>query len=161
MPRKLKEPEKLAGHSHGRAGAAADRRAGMHRIVAESVPQPHLFDLIGGLNPVTGEAWMPQTLDLWEHLGEFPTIKNGLQAAQWDMLARAMMIDDAALTNPKDYASEARLRLAKYGIDPDDLLKLRIQIVAADEAEQRRRPPGLPPDGSQSRQRFGPLTAAG
>jgi hypothetical protein len=159
MPRKLKDPEKLAGHSHGRAGAAADRRAGMHRIVAEAVPQPELSDLIGGINPVTDKAWMPQTLELWAHLGEFPTIKHGLQAAQWDMLARAMMLDDAALTNPKDYASEARLRLAKYGIDPDDLLKLRIQIVAADEAEERRRGPKLPPDGSQSRQKYGPLTA--
>src|SRR4051812_45648416 len=146
MPRKLKEPEKLAGHSHGRAGAAADRRAGMHRIVAEAVPQPALEDIIGEINPVTDETWRRQTLELWTHLGEFPTIAKGLQAAQWDMLGRALMIDDAALTDPKTYAAEARLRLAKYGIDPDDLLKLRIQIVAADEAEERRRGPKLPPD---------------
>lgn len=158
MPRKLKQPEKLAGHSHGRAGAAADRRAGMRTITADPVPQPDLFDLIGGVNPMTKEAWMGQSLDLWNHLGEFPTIAKGLQAAQWDMLARALALDDASWTEPK-WAAEARLRFAKYGIDPDDLLKLRIQIVAADEAEERRRGGGVPPDGSQSMKKFGPLTA--
>lgn len=158
MPRKPKDPEKLAGHSHGRAGAAADRRAGMQRIVAEPVPQPDLCELIGNTNPMTSEAWMPQTMDLWEHLGEFPTIAKGLQAAQWDMLARACMLDDASLSEPK-WAAEARLRFTKYGVDPDDLLRLRIQIVAADEAEARRRAPGLPPDGSQSMKKYGPLTA--
>lgn len=161
MPRKPKHPDQLTGHSHGRAGAAADRRAAMRTLVAESVPQPDLQELIGSYNPMTNDAWMPQSLELWEHLGEFPTIAKGMQAAQWDMLARAVMLDDASLTSPK-WAPEARLRLSKYGIDPDDLLKLRIQIVAADEAEERRRPPNtLPADGSQAMQKYGPLTAVG
>lgn len=162
MPRRRKDAAELTGHSQGRAGAAADRRAGMHRIIAVAVPQPDLTKIIGNTNPVTDQPWRKQTLELWNHLGEFPTITAGLQAAQWDMLARAMMIDDAALSNPKDFAAEARLRLAKYGVDPDDLMKLRIQIVAADEAEKRGRAPAkLPADGSQSRQKYGPLTAAG
>lgn len=160
MPRKPKHPEQLAGHSHGRAGAAADRRAGMRTINADPCPQPDLWELIGGTNPMTDEAWRPQSLELWGHLGDFPTIAKGLQAAQWDMLARAVALDDASWSDPK-LAAEARLRFSKYGIDPDDLMRLRIQIVAADEAEERRRPPGLPPDGSQSHAKYGPLTAAG
>ncbi|HJT91699.1 MAG TPA: hypothetical protein VJ777_07105 [Mycobacterium sp.] len=158
MPRKPKPADQLAGHSHGRAGAAADRRAGMRTLIAEAVPQPDLWELIGNRNPMTNESWLPQSMDLWEHLGEFPTIAKGLQAAQWDMLARAVALDDASWSEPK-WAAEARLRFAKYGIDPDDLLKLRIQIVAADEAEERRRSSKPPPDGSQSMQKFGPLTA--
>jgi hypothetical protein len=158
MPRKAKHPDQLRGHSQGRAGAAADRRAGMHTVVADAVAQPDLFELIGSRNPMTDEAWMPQSIELWRNLGQFPTISKGLQAAQWDMLARAVALDDASWSEPK-WASEARLRFSKYGIDPDDLMRLRIQIVAADEAEERRRGPKVPPDGSQSRQKYGPLTA--
>lgn len=158
MPRKPKHPDQLTGHSHGRAGAAADRRANMRTITATPVPQPELWDLIGAFNPMTEESWNPITLDLWKALGEFPTIAAGLQSAQWHMLARAMCLDDASLVDPK-WAAEARLRLTKYGIDPDDLLKLRIQIVAADEAEERRRQGKLPPSGGSARDRRGPLKA--
>lgn len=158
MPRPPKHPDQLKGHSHGRAGAAADRRAGMLTLAADPIPQPDLFELVGSVNPMTNEAWAGISLEFWEHLGEFPTIARGLQRAQWDMLARALMLDDASLVDPK-YAAEARLRFSKYGIDPDDLLKLRIQIVAADNAEDSRRNGGSPSSGSATRNRRGPLTA--
>lgn len=158
MPRKPKHPDQLAGHSHGRAGAAADRRAGMRTMVAEPCPQPALTKVAGRINPMTQQAWLPQTYELWRNLGIFPTLAKGMQPAQWDMLARAVMLDDASLTEPK-YAAEARLRFSKYGIDPDDLLRLRIQIVAADEAESRRGRRPEQPEGSDARTRRGPLTA--
>lgn len=158
MPRKPKHPDQLTGHSHGRAGAAADRRANMRTVTGDAVPQPELWDIMGSTNPMTDEAWHPVSLDLWRAIGVFPTIVGGMQEAQWHMLARAMCLDDASLADPK-WASEARLRFTKYGIDPDDLLKLRIQIVVADEAEERRRVGKSSPSGSQTRERRGPLTA--
>jgi len=158
MPRRPKHPDQLKGHSHGRAGAAADRRAGMQTYTAESVPQPSLIDLVGAINPMTDEQFFPQTLDFWRNLGQFPTIAAGLQAAQWDMLARAIMVDDASLSDPK-WAAEARQRFTQFGITPDDMLKQRIQIVAADEAEERRKQGKEPPAGNTSRNRRGPLTA--
>lgn len=158
MPRRPKHPDQLTGHSHGRQGAAADRRAGMQTFTAEPVPQPSLIKLVGAVNPMTGDQFHPQTLDLWLHLGEFPTIAKGLQAVQWDMLARAVMLDDASLTDPK-WAAEARQRFTQYGISPDDMLKHRIQIVAADEAEDRRKKPGATTgDGSSAMAKYGPLT---
>jgi hypothetical protein len=129
----------------------------MRTVVADPVPQPELEDILGDYNPMTGEAWHEQSYNLWAHLGEFPTIAAGLQSAQWDMLARAVALDDASLGDPK-LAGEARQRFQKYGVDPDDLLRLRIQIVAADQAERRNRV-GEPPDADSARKRRGPLTA--
>jgi hypothetical protein len=123
------------------------------RVVhADPATQPELTDLLGKRNPLTGRAWRPATLLFWKHLGEFPTTAN-LQSAQWSSLARAVMIDDAMLAGETKLAAESRLRLAKYGIDPDDLARLRIQIVAADEAEEKRGPAV-----AQARERRGPLT---
>jgi hypothetical protein len=115
--------------------------------------QPELADLLGETNPLTGGPWHQATLRFWQHLAEFPTTTN-LQDAQWSSLARAMMIDDAMVSGETKLAAESRLRLAKYGIDPDDLARLRIQIVQADEAEEKRGPAG----GQAARQRRGPLT---
>jgi hypothetical protein len=123
------------------------------RVVhADPAKQPELADLLGETNPLTGSPWQRATLTFWHQLGEFPTTAN-LQAAQWSSLARAMAIDDAMVSGETKLAGEARLRLAKYGIDPDDLARLRIQIVQADEAEEKRTPAG-----GSARQRRGPLT---
>lgn len=127
------------------------------RVVhADPAVQPELSDLLGEVNPLTGTQWQKATLTFWRQLGEFPTTAN-LQAAQWSSLARAMAIDDAMVAGETKLAGEARLRLAKYGIDPDDLARLRIQIVQADEAEEKRSPAG----GQAARQRRGPLKSTG
>lgn len=158
MPRRLKNADQLAGHSHGRAGAAGDRKASMTRFVREPVAQPKLDSLMGKFNPMTGENWHSQTRELWAELKHFPTTQN-LQKAQWMMLARAVALDDAALKEPKTYAAEARIRMAQFGVTPDELLKMRVAIVSADEAERRGRPPadGEKGKGQGSEQRFGAL----
>ena len=127
-----KDPSKLAGH-----GSAKARAAQMRVFRADPVKQPTLAQILGKYNPLTGDPWRKSSLRFWRNLGEFPTTR-GLQAAQWDSLARAVMIDDALLSGEMRLAAEARQRIAKYGVDPDDLMRLRVQIVAADEAEERR-----------------------
>lgn len=111
----------------------------MRVVVAEPVEQPSLTELLGKVNPLTDTEWHQATLLFWGQLSEFPTTAE-LQPAQWSSLARALMIDDAMFSGKTGLAAESRLRLAKYGIDPDDLARLRVQIVAADEAEERRGP---------------------
>ena len=123
------------------------------RIVhADPAEQPTLVDLLGEVNPLTGAPWQTATVLFWQQLGEFPTT-SGLQAAQWSSLARAMMIDDAMVSGETKLAAESRLRLAKYGVDPDDLARLRVQIVAADEAEDKRDPRRT----TSARKRYGDL----
>lgn len=107
--------------------------------VVEIMPgeQPSLSDLFGEMNPLTELPWHAATLALWGQLAEHPATGN-LVAAQWSSLARAVMYDDAA-TRGVVAPAEARLRLAKFFIDPDDMLRGRIATVQADEAEEEPR----------------------
>ena len=58
--------------------------------------QPSLESLVGDVNPVTGEPFTPATLRLWDELAEFATL-GLLLDAQWSLLARAMVLDDAVM----------------------------------------------------------------
>ena len=53
--------------------------------------------------------------------------------------ARAKILDDAVISGELRHAAEARLQMAKFGIAPDDLARLRIQFAQADEVEEKRR----------------------
>lgn len=107
------------------------------RIVeVEPGVQPTLESLVGDVNPVTGEPFTLATLRLWAELSEFATL-GLLLDAQWSLLARAMVLDDAVMRGEAKWAAEARLQMAKFGIAPDDVLRMRVQIVQADEAEAK------------------------
>lgn len=105
-------------------------------VVVTPAQQPALEDAIGEINPATGMPWTPGTKLLWQALGEIPTTSN-LVTAQWLLLARAMILDDALLNGSVSAASEARLQLAKFGIAPDDVARLRFSFAQADQAEAR------------------------
>lgn len=133
----------------------------MLKFVRDPESQPTLNKVLGRTNPMTGESWRPQTVALWTQLEHFPTTE-GLQMAQWMMLARAVAVDDAALGDPKTFAAEARIRLEQFGITPDALLKMRVAIVTAEEAERRGRRTDNPSGDQQTQtaqDRFGPLVA--
>jgi hypothetical protein len=105
-------------------------------VVVTPAVQPSLVDAIGELNPATEAPWNAGTLLLWDALGEIPTTAN-LVTAQWLLLARAMILDDALLSGSLSAASEARLQLSKFGIAPDDVARLRFSFAQADQAEAR------------------------
>lgn len=105
-------------------------------VEVEPGSQPDLEDLVGDVNPVTGEPFSSASLRLWDELSEFATL-GLLMDAQWSLLARAMILDDAVMRGEAKWAAEARLQMAKFGIAPDDVLRMRVQIVQADEAEAK------------------------
>lgn len=141
-----KDPNKLAGH-----GAAKARQGEMTVINVAPVPQPDLVKLLGKVNAATGEEWHPSTLVLWKNLGEFPSL-GALQSAQWAVLARAMMLDDAFMRGELKHAAELRLQLQKFGVAPDDVARLRIVFAQADEADSKR-----PAPGASARERRGQI----
>lgn len=110
----------------------------MRVIEVSEVEQPSLEELFGEINPLTGEPWSSATLRLWREIGEFARVQL-LQGAQWSLFGRAMLLDDAVNRGEAKFAAEARLQIAKFGIAPDDLARMRIQLAAADEADERRR----------------------
>lgn len=106
--------------------------------VVEVTPggQPPLTSIVGDINPITGEPFTEMTLRFWDELAEFATL-GLLLTAQWSLLARAMCLDDAVMSGEAKWAAEARLQLAKFGIAPDDVLRMRVQVVQADEVEAK------------------------
>lgn len=115
------------------------------------VPQPDLVSMLGEVNAATGQEWHPSTLVLWRNLGDFPSL-GSLQSAQWGVLARAMMLDDAFMRGELKHAAELRLQLQKFGIAPDDVARLRIVFAQADEADAKR-----PAAGASARERRGQI----
>ncbi|MEJ5928733.1 hypothetical protein WG915_08910 [Corynebacterium sp. H128] len=102
------------------------RRKGQGFRVFHGKPgaQPSLESDFGELNPVTLTRWHPSTLRFWDELGDLEVTRD-LMDAQWSLLARAVMLDDAVLAGRVSLASEARLQLRKFGIAPSDALRLR------------------------------------
>ena len=124
-----KMPSQLVGHGNAKA-----RSSEMKVIEVTPGSQPPLVDLVGEVNPITDLPVSDATLRLWDELAEFATM-GLLLPAQWSLLARAMVLDDAVMRGEARWAAEARLQMQKFGIAPDDVLRMRVQVVQAEEAE--------------------------
>lgn len=109
----------------------------LHVVEVDPDCQPSLESIIGEVNPVTELPFSDSTLRLWDELADFATL-GLLVNAQWSLLARAMVLDDALMRGKTSVAAEARLQFAKFGIAPDDVLRMRVQVVQAEEAESKR-----------------------
>jgi hypothetical protein len=128
MPRKGPAP-KLQGKIRRNAEPIA-----LRIIDVEPGEQPELEDILGDVNPLTDLEWTTATLQFWDVLKQFPTTCD-LIYGQWHLLGRAMMFDDAVNRGNGKYAQEARQCLAKFGVAPDDVARLRIVFAAAEKAD--------------------------
>lgn len=118
--------------------ARRNKPAGGDFRVVEIEPgeQPGLADLMGEVNPLTGEPWRDFTVDAWAELDGFPSTTKHLPA-QWRRLAMALAYEEAGMLG-KAPAGEGRLRMAAHFIDPADLMRGRILTVEADQAEKKQ-----------------------
>lgn len=146
----------------GRGPAPKDPSARARRNDKDSVRvvrtspgrQPSLDTVIGKKNPITDQPWHAASRRLWKELGTHPTTAK-LLPAQWSSLARAVAADDAFLRGETKLASEARLRLGKFFIDPDDVLRGKFHFVPEGEVPQDPEPeptPDPPKDGQGAEQ---------
>lgn len=95
---------------------------------------PELPD--GVLLNVNGEPteWHPMTKRWWENWRRSPQATRMLSAPDWDYLLDTALIHHNMWKNGRwDFASEVRLRVAKFGATPDDRNRLRAEIVALPE----------------------------
>ncbi|MEC4856712.1 hypothetical protein R2325_13980 [Mycobacteroides chelonae] len=118
-----KDPSRLAGH-----GAAKSREAATKRIQASPSPQPELPE---------GVEWPARTVEWWQIWAESP-LSAEFTSTDWDFLL------DTALLHARVWGqgdmklmAELRLRVSKLGCTPEDRARLRIQFVAAEEAEKK------------------------
>ncbi len=125
----------MAGH--GPPPAPTKRRRNKdpepERVVVMADGELHGPELPQGVLP-DGEDWHPQTLALWDALR-----RNALLADEPD-LGWQFLIDTALMHHTMwqkgrwEFASEVRLRVAKYGATPEDRLRLKVKIQTPEQA---------------------------
>ena len=75
-----------------------------------------------------GEQWHPQTVRLWDALRRFPLLANEPELG-WQFLIDTALMHHTMWTKGRwEFASEVRLRVAKYGATPEDRMRLKIKI---------------------------------
>lgn len=86
-------------------------------------------DLPDGVLP-GDEDWHPRTRTWWETWRRSPQAQ-AFTATDWDFLIdTALMHHTMWLKGRWEFASELRLRAAKFGATPEDRARLRMQITA-------------------------------
>lgn len=110
--------------------------------------------------------WPSQTRDWWEHWGS-SALSNDFTTSDWDALLetatyhRIIWSFDEPVNARLKAGAEVRQRMSNFGATPLDRQRLRIQLVFADEAEEKAEQAAeARKAGSSSRQRRGPLKEA-
>lgn len=88
-----------------------------------------------------GEGWHPRTLAWWETWRRSPQAQT-FTATDWDfLLDTALMHHTMWLKGRWEFASELRLRAAKFGATPEDRARLRMQITPEEKPEPESKRP--------------------
>lgn len=91
--------------------------------------------------------WHPQTLMWWQALRGWPLMENE-PAVSWSFMVDTAYMHHMMWTNGRwDFASEVRLREAKYGIMPDDRKRLGFRYKPEPDAVE---PGDTPAEGGNA-----------
>lgn len=103
-----------------------------------------------GVLPDEQEAWHPQTVALWESLRRSPLLADEPDLGWQFLIDTALMHHTMWAKGRWEFASEVRLRLAKYGATPEDRMRLKVKVAAPGDGK-----PAEPttPEGATSRRR--------
>jgi hypothetical protein len=81
--------------------------------------------------------WSMQTVEWWR-LWREAELSNTFTALDWMFLLDTAVLHDRFWKGDMKAAPELRLRVAKFGMTPEDRARLRIVFADADEKDQRR-----------------------
>lgn len=133
-----------------RKARGARKNTGETVLFVEPAEQPHLPQ---------ERDWPGVTRDWWINWGDHPMAET-FTASDWHFLLDTALLH-AAVWGAGDLRllPELRLRVAKYGVTPEDRARLRIQFAEADAKDKRRDAPGdevkANAAGSAARARYG------
>lgn len=102
-----------------------------------------------------GVEWHVQTI-LWWHMWGQSEFSADFTNAEWSYLTDTALVHNEFWNGDFKLAAELRLRAAKFGVTPEDRVRLRIQVVAAQTAEAEAEAKGNMPN---SRGRYQPPQA--
>lgn len=135
----------------GRGPAPAPQRRRRNKdstepTVVVNAGELHGPDLPSGVLP-EGQEWHPQTVALWDALRRNPLLADEPELGWQFLIDTALMHHTMWSKGRWEFASEVRLRVAKYGATPEDRMRLKVKITPpASEApapEQQSTPTDL------------------
>jgi hypothetical protein len=104
----------------------ADRRE-KEMTAVEDTGELHGPALPEGVLP-DDEPWHPQTLALWDSLRRSPLLANE-PSLGWQFLIDTALMHHTMWTKGRwEFASEVRLRVAKFGATPEDRMRLKVKV---------------------------------
>jgi hypothetical protein len=117
-----------------RARRNKDPRASvvLHFEHGEQPSLPSLLDRDGNEIP-----WHPQVHVWWEMWGRSP-MSELFTESDWVFLAESAIYVDSLWRGDLKAGAELRLRVAKFGMTPEDRARLRIVFADADEKDEKR-----------------------
>lgn len=80
-----------------------------------------------------GESWHHQTCVFWDSLRRFPLLKDEPDLGWQFLLDTALMHHTMWTKGRWEFASELRLRVAKYGATPEDRQRLKVKVQRSSE----------------------------
>lgn len=108
----------------------------------------HGPELPSGVLPDDAD-WHPQTVALWDALRKNPLLADEPELGWQFLIDTALMHHTMWSKGRWEFASEVRLRVAKYGATPEDRMRLKVKIATPDESKPA--PAGTPADASSRR----------
>ena len=112
----------------------ADQRVRKNKDIApvrvlyrQPCPQPNL---------PKGFDWHPQTREWWKMWAK-SELAQDFTDAEWHFLADTARLHHEFWSGQLQYAAELRMRSAKFGVTPEDRVRLRIQVLTAVEAQDK------------------------
>lgn len=96
-----------------------------------------------------GVEWHPRTVALWQALRRNPLLRDEIELG-WEFLLDTALMHHTMWTKGRwEFASEVRLRLAKYGATPEDRMRLKMKVKTPLD-EQKATPTASNPAGKVS-----------
>lgn len=102
--------------------------------------QLHGPDLPEGVLP-DGEDWHVQTRALWDALRRNPLLADEPDLGWQFLVDTALMHHTMWQKGRWEFASEVRLRVAKYGATPEDRLRLKVKIATPEQVKSESETP--------------------
>lgn len=108
---------------------------------------PELPDGVLGVNEDTGEIveWHPRTVAWWNSWRSSPQAQTFVDT-DWDFLIDTALMHHTMWAKGRwEFASEVRLRAAKFGATPEDRARLKLKVDEPANAPQKpvQRPDGV------------------
>lgn len=115
--------------------ARRNKQPELRVILTEPATQPELPRFsVEEDGELTEFTWPGATQEWWRMWAEHP-ISDEFSDADWSFLLDTALVHAAVWSGSIKYAGELRLRVAKFGVTPEDRARLRIMFAIADKAE--------------------------